>query len=49
MSTLVDCSPIDILVIEDDPDARANLCDILELDNYRVETAGTAAEASVTR
>jgi DNA-binding response OmpR family regulator len=34
-----------ILVIEDDPDARANLRDILELDDHRVEAAGSAAEA----
>jgi two-component system sensor kinase FixL len=34
-----------ILVIEDDADTRANLCDILELDGHRVETAGTVAEA----
>src|SRR3982750_3690121 len=34
-----------ILVIEDDQDARANLRDILELDDHRVETAGSAAEA----
>lgn len=38
-------NPIDILVIEDDEDARANLRDILELDGHRVETAGTGAEA----
>ncbi len=37
--------PLHILVIEDDPDTRSNLCDILELDNHRVETAGSAAEA----
>lgn len=34
-----------ILVVEDDPDARANLCDVLELFGHQVETAGTAAEA----
>jgi signal transduction histidine kinase len=34
-----------ILVIDDDVDTQANLTDILELDNHRVETAGTAAEA----
>src|SRR3954464_1944406 len=34
-----------ILVIEDDPDARANLRDILELDDHRIEVAGSAAEA----
>ncbi|MHB1557691.1 MAG: two-component system sensor histidine kinase NtrB [Isosphaeraceae bacterium] len=38
-------SPLDILVIEDDPDARENLRDILELDDHRVELAGSAAEA----
>jgi len=37
--------PLDILVIEDDADARENLRDILELDLYEVVTAGTAAEA----
>ena len=40
-----DPPPIDILVIEDDADTRANLRDILELDDHRVVTAGTAAEA----
>ncbi len=37
--------PLDILVIEDDADARDNLRDILELDDHRVATAGSAAEA----
>jgi two-component system sensor kinase FixL len=37
--------PLHVLVVEDDADTRANLCDILELDGYRVETAGTVAEA----
>lgn len=37
--------PLDILVIEDDADTRANLRDILELDGHRVELATTAAEA----
>jgi PAS domain S-box-containing protein len=32
-----------ILVIEDDPDTRANLRDLLELDDYRVDDAPTAA------
>ena len=32
------------LVVEDDADARANLRDILELDDWRVETAGTVEE-----
>ncbi|MCI0738697.1 MAG: ATP-binding protein [Gemmataceae bacterium] len=34
-----------VLVIDDDADARANLRDILELDEYIVATAGSAAEA----
>src|ERR1051325_4797025 len=34
-----------VLVVEDDADTRANLCDILEMDGYTVETAGTVAEA----
>jgi PAS domain S-box-containing protein len=36
---------IDILVIEDDTDACANLRDILELDDHRIVTAASAAEA----
>lgn len=38
-------TPLHVLVIDDDADTRANLCDILELDGYHVETAGSAAEA----
>jgi signal transduction histidine kinase len=34
-----------VLVVDDDADTRANLRDILELDEYRVETAGSATEA----
>src|SRR5207253_7131879 len=37
--------PLGVLVIDDDADTRANLRDILELDDYRVETAGTIAAA----
>jgi signal transduction histidine kinase len=37
-------TPLHVLVIEDDPDTRANLRDILELDDYEVEAVGTAAE-----
>src|SRR6266542_3743340 len=37
--------PLHVLVVEDDADTRANLSDILEMDGYRVETAGTVAEA----
>lgn len=36
-------SPL-VLVVDDDEDTRLNLCDILELDGYRVEVAGTARE-----
>lgn len=38
-----------VLIVEDDPDARANLRDILELDGHRVHAAGTAAEALTLR
>jgi signal transduction histidine kinase len=38
-------SRIGILIIEDDADTRSNLGDILELDDYQVFQAGTAAEA----
>jgi PAS domain S-box-containing protein len=38
-----------VLVIDDDADTRANLCDILAMDAYEVETAGSAAEAMVRR
>jgi two-component system sensor kinase FixL len=34
-----------VLVVDDDADTRANMCDILELDQFQVETASTAAEA----
>jgi two-component system, LuxR family, sensor kinase FixL len=33
-----------VLVIDDDADTRANLCDILELDDFQIETAGSVAE-----
>lgn len=36
---------LDILLIEDDPDTRANLRDILELDGYNVGVVGSAKEA----
>lgn len=36
---------LDILLVEDDADTRANLCDILELDGHRVRFAATHAEA----
>jgi two-component system, LuxR family, sensor kinase FixL len=45
MTVIANSPPVDILVIEDDPDARANLRDILELDFHRVTTVGSAAEA----
>src|SRR5437016_1596729 len=44
-NAMADLSPLRVLVIDDDADTRANLCDILELDGYQVETAGSAAEA----
>jgi signal transduction histidine kinase len=33
-----------VLVIEDDTETRTNLCEILELDGYRVSSVGTAEE-----
>ncbi len=33
-----------VLVVDDDPDTRANLRDVLEMDEHVVETAGTVAE-----
>src|SRR5262245_50574528 len=42
-------APLGILVIEDDTDARDNLRDILELDDHRVATAGSAAEVMARR
>jgi two-component system, NtrC family, sensor histidine kinase HydH len=38
-------STLKVLAIEDDPDTRANLCDILELDGHHVQTAATVQEA----
>jgi len=37
-------SSLQILVVEDDADARANLRDILELDGHRIVSVGSAAE-----
>jgi PAS domain S-box-containing protein len=37
--------PIRVLIIEDDADTRANLRDILDLDQHEVDTAASAAEA----
>ncbi len=34
--------PMTLLIVEDDADARANLRDILELDDHRVREASTA-------
>jgi PAS domain S-box-containing protein len=36
---------LEILVVEDDADARANLRDILELDGHQITMAGSAVEA----
>jgi PAS domain S-box-containing protein len=38
-----------VLIVDDDPDTRANLCDILALDAHEVETAGTVAEVLARR
>jgi CheY-like chemotaxis protein len=37
-----------ILVVEDDPDIRTTVADILELEGYKVELAGNGAEAIAT-
>ena len=34
-----------ILIVEDDPDVRASLVEVLEDEGYRVQTAGDGAEA----
>src|SRR5437016_743516 len=39
-----DAAPREILDVDDDPDTRANLCDIRELDGTPVRSAGTVAE-----
>jgi signal transduction histidine kinase len=36
---------LSLLVVEDDPDTRGNLTDILEMDGYRVQAAETFAQA----
>src|SRR5690349_7107382 len=38
-------SDVRVLIVDDDADTRSNLCDILELDQFQIETAGTVAEA----
>jgi signal transduction histidine kinase/FixJ family two-component response regulator len=42
-------SDLRVLVVEDDADTRSNLCDVLELDDYRIDTAATATEALARR
>jgi PAS domain S-box-containing protein len=42
-------SHLHVLVVDDDADTRENLRDVLELDEYQVETAGSAAEALARR
>ncbi len=37
--------PRDVLVVEDDPDIRESLFELLELEGYRVHTACNGAEA----
>lgn len=37
--------PLSLLVVEDDPDTRGNLIDILEMDGYRVQAAETFGQA----
>jgi len=44
-----DVSAMRVLIVEDDEDTQANLRDILELDDWRVETAGSVAEVFARR
>lgn len=44
-----DRMPTTALIVEDDDDTRDNLCDILELDGYRVEAVGTMRQALAER
>jgi signal transduction histidine kinase len=44
-----DAIPLRLLLVEDDPDTRECLVDVLKLDGHRVETAGTVAEALAPR
>ena len=37
--------PLSLLVVEDDPDTRSNLTDILEMDGYRVRAVESLAQA----
>lgn len=37
--------PLSLLIVEDDPDTRGNLIDILEMDGYRVQAAETFGQA----
>src|SRR5262245_9029974 len=46
---MADGSTLRFLIIEDDPDARANLQDILEMDNCQVATASNITEALARR
>src|ERR1043166_829634 len=38
-------TPLSLIVIEDDPDTRGNLIDILEMDGYRVQAAESFGQA----
>lgn len=44
-----DHTPMTALIVEDDDDTRANLCDILEMDGFRVDAVATAREALTDR
>lgn len=44
--TSEELDPLDILIVEDDSDARANLTDILELDGHRCRSTALLSEAS---
>jgi signal transduction histidine kinase len=42
---MIAIAPLHILVVDDDADTRTSLSDVLALDDYHVETAGTMAQA----
>lgn len=41
----LDVAPLDVLIIEDDPDTSANLADILTLDGHRCDSAASFSAA----
>ena len=46
---MADAATLRVLVVDDDPDTQSNLRDILEMDDYQVEAAGSIAETTQPR